>query len=100
MVYEEAVGKAIALILWREKDEGEEDLAVFKGILSEEDGIYHLDREEGFDRTLNPEWLSRIDVVPDELREVLLECDYQLSLKLTELEQAGGLEAFGFSWPG
>ena len=99
MVYEEAVGQAIALILWQKKVDGEDDLAVFKGILSFEDGIYHLDRDEGYDRELMAEWLERIDNVPPELREVLLDCDYQLSLTLDELDLAGGLESFGFSWP-
>jgi len=99
MVYKDAVGKSIALMLWREQDDGEDDLAVFKGTLTFEDGCYHLDREEGCDRVLQPEWLARIDVVPPELKTVLLDCDYQLSLKLAELELAGGLEGFGFSWP-
>ena len=99
MILEEAEGKPLALILWRKKHNGEDDLAVFKGVLSQENDMYHLDREEGFDRVLNQEWLERIDRVPSELSEVLLGCDYQLSLKLDELETAGGLESFGFSWP-
>ena len=44
---EAAEGKPIALILWRKKENGEDDLAVFKGVLTQEDGIYHLDREAG-----------------------------------------------------
>lgn len=99
MVLEDATGKPIALILWRKKDDGEDDLAVFKGTLSQQDGIYYLDREEGYDRALKKDWLGRIDTVPEELKEVLLNCDYQLSLKLDELADAGGLESFGFSWP-
>ncbi len=99
MNLEEAEGKPMALILWRKKGNGEDDLAVFKGVLTQEDGVYHLDREEGYDRTLKKEWLVRIDGVPSELKEVLLECDYQLSLNLDELDDVGGLESFGFSWP-
>ncbi|MFT4712838.1 MAG: hypothetical protein ACJAVI_004547 [Candidatus Azotimanducaceae bacterium] len=99
MVLEEAEGKPIALILWRKKDDGEDDLAVFKGILTQQDGTYYLDREEGYDRSLTKEWLGRIDTVPMEVKAVLLDCDYQLSLNLDELTEAGGLEKFGFSWP-
>jgi hypothetical protein len=99
MVLEDAEGNPIALILWRKKDDGEDDLAVFKGILTQQDGIYYLDREEGYDRALRKEWLGRIDTVPKEIKEVLLNCDYQLSLNLDELAEAGGLESFGFSWP-
>jgi hypothetical protein len=43
--------------------------------------------------------LQRIDAVPAELKEVLLDCDFQLSLNLSELDEVGGLESFGFSWP-
>jgi len=99
MEYKSAVGKAIALILWRKKASGEDELAVFKGILSLDNGVYHLDREEGYNREMKAEWLGRIDVVPLELKKVLLNCDYQLSLALDELDLAGGLEQFGFSWP-
>ena len=99
MVLEDAEGKLIALLLWRKKDDGEDDLAVFKGILTQQNGIYHLDREEGYDRTLRSDWLGRIDTVPAELKEVLLNSDYQLSLQFDELTEAGGLEAFGLSWP-
>jgi len=96
---EAAEGKPIALIFWRKKGNGEDDLAVFKGILTQEDGIYHLDREAGFDRVIKEEWLQRIDAVPAELKEVLLDCDFQLSLNVSELDEVGGLESFGFSWP-
>ena len=96
---EAAEGKPIALILWRKKENEEDDLAVFKGVLTQEDGIYHRDREAGFDRVIKEEWLQRIDAVPAELKEVLLDCDFQLSLNLSELDEVGGLESFGFSWP-
>ncbi len=96
---ETAEGKTLALILWRKKESGEDDLAVFNGVLTREGETYHLDREDGFDRIINAQWLKRIDVVPPELKQVLLDCDFQLSINLSELDDVGGLDSFGFSWP-
>ena len=67
---EAAEGKPIALILWRKKENGEDDLAVFKGVLTQEDGIYHLDREAGFDRVIKEARMHK-EMCMEKLRDAM-----------------------------
>ena len=96
----DVVGKSLALILWSETAEGEDDVAVFGGTLMLEDHRYSLVRKDGAHVELRPEWLDRIKVVDPELSETLLECEYWISLTVGDADDNDGpYEEFGLKWP-
>ena len=101
MGYENALNKKLALVLWAKDKEGEDDVAVFPGVFTQVGGSYYLQREgEGNSPEIREEWLPRIKSVPDESRDVLMGCDYQLSLSVGNSEDVNEpLENFGLKWP-
>ena len=95
-----AVGRSLALILWSENSEGEDDVAVFGGTLMLKDEQFLLVRNDGAHIQLRPEWIDRIKTVDSELRETLLQCEYCISLTLGDAEgDDGPFEDFGLKWP-
>ena len=97
----EALNKSLALVLWAKDENGEDDVAVFSGTLINVDGVYYLERESNNKNTeIKEEWLQRINSVPEELKETLMGCEYQLSLSVGSSEEISEpLENFGLSWP-
>lgn len=98
-----ALNKTLALVLWGKSADGADDVAVYPGVLSKRGGRYYLERS-GADPhpELSSEWLPRIAPVPEDLRETLCNCDFQLSLTVGDIgdEEAEGLKQFGLRWPG
>ena len=95
-----ALDQKLALLLWGEDENGEEDVAVFSGVLISQDGSYFLKGDDGNNPEIREEWLERIQPVNSELKEMLLDCDYQLSLSVGNIENGNGLESFGgLKWP-
>jgi len=96
----EALNKKLALVLWAEDENGEDDVTVFSGTLIRIEGLYFLEREDGNNPEILQEWLGRIKPVTVELKETLLDCDFQLSLSVGQVESEQGLEHFGgLKWP-
>ena len=97
----EALNKSLALVLWATDDTGQDDVAVFSGTLIQVDDNYYLERESNNKNpALKEEWLQRISSVPEDLKETLMGCEFQLSLSVGALEEISGpLENFGLSWP-
>jgi hypothetical protein len=97
-----ALNRRLALVLWGKSFDGSDDVAVYPGVLAERGGRYFLQRR-GVDSSpeLSSEWLARISEVPDDLRETLCNCDFQLSLAVGDVsdEEAKGLKHFGLTWP-
>ena len=101
MNYIDAVNKSLALILWAKDINGEDDVAVFPGVLIKEGNRYYLKRNsEESNPEIKEEWLSRIKNIPEDLKETLQGCEYQLSLSVGSAEDiTETLESFGLKWP-
>ena len=97
----EALNKSLALVLWAKDESGEDDVAVFSGTLVNIDENYFLERDSNNKNPeIKKEWLQRINSVPEELKENLMGCEYQLSLSVGSSEEISEpLENFGLSWP-
>lgn len=103
MNIDNALNKRLALILWAKDENDEDDVAVISGVFVRDREIYYLKREGN---ETNPEiryeWLDRIKEVPVDLKETLLDCDYQISFTVgrsDEYEGEAPLESFGIKWP-
>ncbi len=101
MDYKKALNKRLALVLWAEDEEGEDDVVVFSGIFIQDKGNYYLQREGNEPNPeIRKEWLSRIKVVPEDLKDIFLNCEYQLPLSVGDAEEtSGSMESFGLKWP-
>ena len=95
-----AFGRTLALVLWGKGASGEDDVAVFSGTLVELEGASYLQRDSG-KVPLEVEWLQRIASVPDDLRDTLLGCEYQLSLTVGDVddEESESWKRMGLTWP-
>ncbi len=96
----QALNRKLALVLWAEDEEGEEDVAIFSGTLVAKGGRYFLERDREQATEILEEWLERIQPVPDHLLETLLHCDFQLPLSVGKVESGESMESFGgLEWP-
>lgn len=100
MNFEDAINSSLALILWAKTNEGEDDVIVYSGTLVKKNKNYYLKREDDTEPEIRNEWLPRIEPVPEDLKETLLGCEYQLSLTVGNSKDATeALESFGLKWP-
>ena len=95
-------GRPFTLLLMGTTPEGEDDWAVFSGVARPQDGTLHIDRgtEPSFEIKL--EWIDRIRPVDRELRSMLLDADYFLSLTIGRLsvdDDGNDLLQTGLQWP-
>lgn len=99
--YERAINKKLALVLWAKDDAGEDDVVVYSGILVRKATGFYFERKwDDESSEIFQEWLPRIRPVPESIKETLLNCDYQLSLSVSDAgECACELEKFGLTWP-
>jgi hypothetical protein len=92
--------QSIALIIWNRDKEN--DVHVYSGKLKYLNGTYaFVNEENGWKVSLNDEQLSRLKPVTPDLKEMLLNADYALSLNMGELPEAGnkgGEENTGINW--
>jgi len=97
----EALDKNVALVLWGEDENGEDDVAMFSGVLVSEEGRYYLRMSNGKAPEIYSEWLDRIKPTPDKMKEFFLECEYHLVLSVGNVEEAGSdMKSFGgLKWP-
>jgi hypothetical protein len=90
----------LALILWGQDEYGKDEVAIFSGILIEKNEIYFLEREDKRNPIILQEWLSRIQKIPEDLKEMLMGCEYQLTLSVGDIDETPELyESFGLKWP-
>ena len=95
-----SLNKKLALILWGEDANGEPEVAVFSGVLVEKNKMYFLDREDEKNSAILKEWIPRITKVPEDLKEILMDSEYQLSLLIGDIEDtSASYESFGLKWP-
>ena len=95
-----AFGRTLALVLWGKDASGKDDVAVFSGKLIELEGAAYLQRDSG-NVPLEVEWLARIASVPEALRDILLGCEYQLSLTVGDVDdvESASWKRMGLKWP-
>ena len=95
-----SLNKKLALVLWGKDKNGEDEVAVFSGVLVEKNKIYFLDREDEKNPEILEEWLPRITKIPEDLKEMLMDCEYQLALSIGDADETSeSYESFGLKWP-
>ena len=92
--------KSLALIVWN--NEKEDDVHVYLGKLQNINGEYSfINEEKGWTVSLDEEQISRIKPVSADLKEMLLNADYALSMIIGELPPSNSqdFKATGMKWP-
>ncbi len=96
-------GKRIAMIAWAEKADGSDDVSVFAGTGNWDGKEFVLVREPSTSSlVLEPEWLERMKLVPDNLKDTLLGAEYQFSVSVGNIKDADNPEDLiktGLKWP-
>ncbi|HET7396823.1 MAG TPA: hypothetical protein VFK12_10335 [Gammaproteobacteria bacterium] len=97
MKFEYLINKSLVLILWELTDDGGHDVKMFPGTLVHRADTYYLDLGEREKSHRIPEdWLDNIAEVPPELKPLMKNCDYQLSLTAGDILEVGkSFEEFG-----
>jgi hypothetical protein len=91
--------KKIALLIWN--TEKEDDAHVYIGqIIQEEAESYFLNASMGWKLNLDPEQISRLTPVTNEMKEILLHSDYFISLSMGVLpdDNNEGYIPTGLKW--
>ena len=99
MNLEDLKDKAITIIVYN--IEKENDVHVYLGKLRiENDEHYFVNEEKGWRISLEKEQLSRLKLVSSELKDMLFNADYAISLSIGELPQpdSAEYEATGMKW--
>ena len=97
MKHERYINQSLVLILWELTDDGHHDVKMFPGTLEHRDDGFFLNRGKGARALYIPEdWHELIVAVPPELRPLMKNCDFQLSLTADDiLKKAEGLAELG-----
>ncbi|MGH8373291.1 MAG: hypothetical protein ACRETO_11255 [Gammaproteobacteria bacterium] len=97
MKFEHFINKSLVLILWELTADGGHDVKMFPGTLIYHADSYYLDLGERAKSHKIPEdWLDNIAEVPPELKPLMKNCDYQLSLTAGDILEVGKtFEEFG-----
>jgi hypothetical protein len=95
--FEHFINRSLVLILWGTTDDGRNNVKMFPGTLAHRADSYYLDMGERDKSHKIPEdWLELIVEVPPELKPLMRNCDYQLSLAAGDvLEEGKSFEEFG-----
>lgn len=97
-------GKRLAMLVWGERADGSDDVAVFTGV-GEWDGrcLRMLRQPDPSSFQVQDEWLDRLKPVPADLRATLLDAEYYFSLTIGSLPEDRELSEYiftGLKWPG
>ncbi len=95
-----AQDRSLALVLWGKNSAGDDDVVVYSGVLIVREGRPFLSRDAG-DIELETDWLDRIRPVPQELRETLLGCEFQIALTIGDTgdTDTSNWRRLGIKWP-
>ncbi len=97
-------GKTLALLLWKKGEGGlsQDEVSMYFGTLQLKEGRLSLDRgTNGPELNISDEWVERIKIVPDGLKEELGNAEYQLPLTVSDLpegENADSYNSTGLKW--
>ena len=95
-------GKRMAMIAWGTMANGEDDVVVFTGLADWDGAVLAIRRTPAESSFVVPaEWLSRIELVPADLKSTLLDADYQFSVTVGDIgdEDSALYLATGLKWP-
>lgn len=96
-------GKKLALIAWGTDEKGKDDVALFTGIAKWDGNQLTLDRRDGEPGISIPNnWLDRLKLVEQSLKETLLDSEYSISISVGHLPEDGESSDFkllGLKWP-
>ncbi len=96
-------GKKLAIIAWAKDEKGEEDVAVFTGVASWNGKQLTLLRHPEQDSFVIPnDWLSRLKEMTPDLRDILLDADFSISVSVGLLPDNADLsqyENLPLRWP-
>ena len=96
-------GKKLALVAWSKDDKGNDDVAVFTGIARWNGKEIFFDRgstQQGF--TFPEDWLERIKTVPQDIKDIVIDSEYYISLSVGDLSNdtdQSGFISTGLKWP-
>ncbi|HCF59275.1 MAG TPA: hypothetical protein DFS52_14935 [Myxococcales bacterium] len=99
---EELIRSKLALLLWSENGEGEDEAAVFVGKVVRSGERLSFQGQDGASLELEEEWLSRIKPVDAKLADILMNADYFLPLSVGPLPPGLSASDFlrtGLRWP-
>lgn len=97
--YNHLLDKKIALIVWNAADEN--DVRVFLGeIIHANEEFRFVNQTEHWNLHLNTDQLDSTNEVSDELKSILLDADYAISLSIEQLptDSTDGFINTGMSW--
>lgn len=92
-------GKSISLLIWN--TEKENDVQVYVGeIIHKDDVFYFVNKVEDWQVTLTTEILKRLKEVPQELKQVLRNTDFSITLSMGNLpeELNSDFKLTGMKW--
>ncbi len=95
-------GKKLALIGWAKDEKGEDDVSVFSGIAKWNGTQLTLDRgDDNLEFNVPDDWLGRLKIVEDELKETLMNADYAISFSVGNLPEGKASEYIltTLKWP-
>jgi len=95
-------GKRIAMIVWGEKPDGSDDVAVFTGVARWDGAHLRMVRQPGPDFPVRDDWLDRLKPVDAELKATLLGAELAFSVSIGNLPEGIDVEELlstGLEWP-
>jgi hypothetical protein len=95
-------GRTLALLLCGTTEGGEDDWAVFPGVIRLREGALYLQRSgDQPDLEILPEWHERIRPTKESVRQIFQGADYYLALSVGNIsnEDAEGFQKIALKWP-
>lgn len=96
------LGKPFCVLLIGTTVDGEDEGAVFSGTLKQNESGLYLDRGESPPFEIDPEWIERIKPVGPDIKDILLNAEYYLSLSVGQIPEGESTESYvatGLKWP-
>ncbi|MGH8401593.1 MAG: hypothetical protein ACRESU_10880 [Gammaproteobacteria bacterium] len=97
MKFEHFINRSLVLMLWELTADGGHGVKMFPGTLVQHADSYYLDLGgQAKSHKIPEDWLDNIAAVPPELKPLMKNCDYQLSLTAGDILEVGkSFEEFG-----
>lgn len=97
---DQAVDQTLALVLWAKDANGDDDVAVFTGVVRRKGARYVLERAHDSPLNLLDRWLPRIRATTPEIADIVEGARFVLSLPVRDVKDAPGpLRSTGLRWP-
>lgn len=93
------INRSLALLLWRKSPQNNDEVSMYCGIIRAKDGKIVFEKwEKNLDFIIQNEWLNRIKKIPENLKKDIGNCDYQLSLSVSEYDNKNSYIKTGLKW--